>query len=239
MPYLSSAADGEPDQRRTRDRRLRHPHPARRRQPRRRRGRRDRRRRPQRRRQDDAAAGADRRPATPDSGPGHPHLGSVGRLPATRPTTSPRGSTVRDVIVDGRADHIWAADAETGSVVEHLLTDVDLDARGDRPQRWRAPPGRAGGGSARRARRAGARRADQPSRRRGDRVAGRPPVQPTVEGARRGQPRPVVPRRGLHADVGGARRHRRRLRRRLRGLRPGAGRADADWPRVPRLVAET
>jgi ATPase subunit of ABC transporter with duplicated ATPase domains len=37
-------------------------------------------------------------------------------------------STVRDVIVGGRADHVWAADAATRSVVEHLLGDVDLDA---------------------------------------------------------------------------------------------------------------
>ncbi|MFL6064943.1 MAG: ABC-F family ATP-binding cassette domain-containing protein [Friedmanniella sp.] len=37
-------------------------------------------------------------------------------------------STVRDVIVGGRPDHVWAADAATRSVVEHLLADVDLDA---------------------------------------------------------------------------------------------------------------
>ena len=36
-------------------------------------------------------------------------------------------ATVRDVIVDGRPDHIWAADAETRSVVENLLTEVSLD----------------------------------------------------------------------------------------------------------------
>lgn len=36
-------------------------------------------------------------------------------------------ATVRDVIVDGRPDHIWAADAETRSVVENLLTEVALD----------------------------------------------------------------------------------------------------------------
>lgn len=36
-------------------------------------------------------------------------------------------STIRDVIVGGRADHIWAADADTRSVVEHLLPHVDLD----------------------------------------------------------------------------------------------------------------
>ena len=37
------------------------------------------------------------------------------------------GSTVREVIVDGRPDHIWAAEPETRAVVEHLLAAVDLD----------------------------------------------------------------------------------------------------------------
>ena len=36
-------------------------------------------------------------------------------------------ATVRDVIVDGRADHIWASEAETRSVVQNLLTEVSLD----------------------------------------------------------------------------------------------------------------
>jgi ATPase subunit of ABC transporter with duplicated ATPase domains len=34
---------------------------------------------------------------------------------------------VRDVIVDGRPDHVWAAEPDTRDVVEHLLTGVDLD----------------------------------------------------------------------------------------------------------------
>jgi ATP-binding cassette subfamily F protein uup len=37
-------------------------------------------------------------------------------------------ATVRDVIVQGQADHVWAADARTRSVVQHLLADVALDA---------------------------------------------------------------------------------------------------------------
>ena len=37
-------------------------------------------------------------------------------------------ATVRDVIVGGRPDHIWAADAETRTVVEHLLGELDLDS---------------------------------------------------------------------------------------------------------------
>jgi ATPase subunit of ABC transporter with duplicated ATPase domains len=36
-------------------------------------------------------------------------------------------ATVRDVIVHGRADHIWASEPETRSVVENLLTEVSLD----------------------------------------------------------------------------------------------------------------
>src|SRR6195952_3632443 len=36
-------------------------------------------------------------------------------------------ASVRDVIVDGRPDHVWAAEAETRSVVENLLTEVALD----------------------------------------------------------------------------------------------------------------
>jgi ATPase subunit of ABC transporter with duplicated ATPase domains len=38
------------------------------------------------------------------------------------------GATVRGVIVGGRPDHIWAAEPDTRTVVEHLLADVDLDA---------------------------------------------------------------------------------------------------------------
>lgn len=37
-------------------------------------------------------------------------------------------ATVRDIIVDGQPDHVWAANAATRSVVEHLLGDIDLDA---------------------------------------------------------------------------------------------------------------
>ncbi len=36
-------------------------------------------------------------------------------------------ATIRDVIVGGRPDHIWAAEAETRAVVEHLLASVALD----------------------------------------------------------------------------------------------------------------
>ena len=38
------------------------------------------------------------------------------------------GATVRDVIVGGEPDHVWAARAETRAVVAELLAGVDLDA---------------------------------------------------------------------------------------------------------------
>jgi len=38
-------------------------------------------------------------------------------------------ATVRDVIVEGRPDHIWAAEPDTRSVVEHLLTEIGLDSQ--------------------------------------------------------------------------------------------------------------
>jgi ABC transport system ATP-binding/permease protein len=37
-------------------------------------------------------------------------------------------ATVRDVIVGGRPDHVWAADADTRAVVSHLLGGLDLDS---------------------------------------------------------------------------------------------------------------
>src|SRR6201990_257890 len=38
------------------------------------------------------------------------------------------GATVREVIVGGRPDHIWAAEPDTRTVVEHLLTEIDIDS---------------------------------------------------------------------------------------------------------------
>ena len=78
--------------------------------------------------------------------------------------------------------------------------------------------------AARRARAAAARRADEPPRRRGRRLARAPPRRPPRLAAGR-HPRPLVPRRGLHGDVGGRRRRRAPLRGRLRGVRAGPRRA--------------
>ncbi|MEL4504204.1 ABC-F family ATP-binding cassette domain-containing protein [Luteococcus sp. H138] len=38
------------------------------------------------------------------------------------------GQTVRDLIVAGEPDHVWARDAYRRAVVEHLLADIELDA---------------------------------------------------------------------------------------------------------------
>ena len=38
------------------------------------------------------------------------------------------GRTVRDIIVGGEPDHVWAADAYRRAVVTELLADIDLDA---------------------------------------------------------------------------------------------------------------
>ncbi|HEX2283586.1 MAG TPA: ABC-F family ATP-binding cassette domain-containing protein, partial [Mycobacterium sp.] len=39
------------------------------------------------------------------------------------------GTTVREVIVGGRPDHVWAAEPDTRDVVSHLLAEVDLDSQ--------------------------------------------------------------------------------------------------------------
>jgi len=51
---------------------------------------------------------------------------SIGVLTQAEQVTP--GVSVRDLIVDGQPDHVWAADPSKRAVVEHLLADVDLDA---------------------------------------------------------------------------------------------------------------
>src|SRR4029450_5968073 len=41
----------------------------------------------------------------------------------------PVDASVRDLIVSGAPDHVWAADSGRRSIVAHLLADGDLDAR--------------------------------------------------------------------------------------------------------------
>ena len=50
---------------------------------------------------------------------------SIGVL--AQDTVGDDAQTVRDWIVDGQPDHVWAADASQRAVVEALLADVDLD----------------------------------------------------------------------------------------------------------------
>ena len=50
---------------------------------------------------------------------------SIGVL--TQATTGDDAHTVRDWIVGGEPDHVWAAQADKRGVVEALLTDIDLD----------------------------------------------------------------------------------------------------------------
>ncbi|MHA6512320.1 ABC-F family ATP-binding cassette domain-containing protein [Tessaracoccus sp. Z1128] len=54
---------------------------------------------------------------------------SIGVL--TQTTVGDDAQTVRDWIVDGEPDHVWAADADKRGVVEALLADVELDRRLD------------------------------------------------------------------------------------------------------------
>ena len=106
----------------------------------------DRRRRAQRRRQDHAAAGVDRHPAARFR-PGHPHLRPIGGLSAAGRRLR-RGATVRDVIVGGRPDHVWAAEPDTRDVVSHLLSERRSRRRRGPAVGWRTAPGGAGRGTA-------------------------------------------------------------------------------------------
>ena len=143
-------------------------------------------------------------------------------------------ATVREELVGGRADHEWAGDARFRDVLDGLLGGVDdvaLPATGSirRSRRSR-------GGERRRIalaktllgqpRAAAAGRADEPPRRRGRGLARAAPRGAPRLDARR-HPRSLVPRRGLHAHLGGRRRRRAPVRGRLRGVRAGAGRARA------------
>uniref|UniRef100_UPI002625C9E7 ABC-F family ATP-binding cassette domain-containing protein n=1 Tax=Propioniciclava sp. TaxID=2038686 RepID=UPI002625C9E7 len=51
---------------------------------------------------------------------------SIGHLAQTEEFAP--AASVRDVIVGGQPDHVWAADALSRTVVEHLLADIPLDA---------------------------------------------------------------------------------------------------------------
>jgi ATP-binding cassette subfamily F protein uup len=64
----------------------------------------------------------------PDSGrvthTGHLSIGFLHQVDEIGPDAS-----VRDLIVGGEPDHVWAANPRTRSIVQHLLADVDLQAQ--------------------------------------------------------------------------------------------------------------
>jgi ATPase subunit of ABC transporter with duplicated ATPase domains len=67
---------------------------------------------------------------TPDSGRvTHTNQLSIGFLHQVDDTAP--DASVRDLVVGGAPDHVWAANARTRAIVEHLLADVDLDVHVD------------------------------------------------------------------------------------------------------------
>ncbi len=106
------------------------------------------------------------------------------------------------------------------------IDKLGLGRRRGRAVRWRAPPGRAGGGARSGSRPAGARRAHQPPRRRGCAVARRAPDLP-AQRPRRRHPRSLVPRHRRHPHLGGGGRQGRKLRGWLQRLDLRARRAVA------------
>ena len=64
----------------------------------------------------------------PDSGR-VTRTGSVSIGVLTQAEQVVEGQTVRDLIVEGEPDHVWARDPYRRAVVEHLLADIDLDAQ--------------------------------------------------------------------------------------------------------------
>lgn len=63
----------------------------------------------------------------PDSGSvTRSNTASIGYV--TQTDSIAEGATVRDLIVAGEPDHVWAANPLTRDIVTHLLADVDLDA---------------------------------------------------------------------------------------------------------------
>ncbi len=199
---------------------------------RRHRGRPDRRRRPQRRRQDHARLACSTGLEDADSGRVIRRRRRSRSACSRRATTSTRRPPCATSSSATAPSTSGPATPRVRDVIGGLLGGVDADAYADGLD---AVVGTMSGGERRRAalaaaahrrpRPAGARRADQPPRRRG---------------RRRGSPHHLAPRRGAlvvvthdrwfldevcHRDVGGRRRRGAPVRRRLRGVRPRAGRA--------------
>ena len=138
------------------------------------------------------------------------------------------GATVHAGVVGDMPEYEWAC--EPARPPDPRRPDLGRSLGGARRRALGrpAPPRRPGAPADRRLRRPDARRAHQPSGHADHQLAGDPPqgaLEPGLGRAARGHPRPLVPRRGLHLHVGGARRPRRPLRGRLLRLHPPARRA--------------
>ncbi len=139
-------------------------------------------------------------------------------------TTSTRRRPCGRNVLGGRADHEWAADAAHPRGRPGAPRRAGPGPRGGRPLRRRAAPDLAGAAAARPTTTwwcSTSRRTTWTSRR----WTGWPGASVDAGRARRRHARPVVPRRGDDHHLGAARRDRRRVRRRVRGVRPGPRRA--------------
>ena len=169
------------------------------------------------------------------------HVGVLGQADALSDD-----DTVERAVVGDLPEYQWAGDARIRDIIAGLASDIPWDAR----------VGTLSGGQRRRVDLArlligdwDVLALDEPTNTPGrarHHVAGRTPENALARGAgctAGGDARPLVPRRGVHAHVGGARPRGRPVRGRLlglhhaaRGARPfgGAGRAEASERPAPR-----